>query len=254
MRVSTHPSRGTRSKRAVSDTLAFVLTFSIIITSVGLVYGVGFASLNDIRDGQQEINAQQTFEATSADINEIRDGSAVSRSAQIELRGGSLSVTTDSQVRIAINDSKTVYSGDLGSFVYRIEEGTVMGYEGGATFGKYGTSSVMTSGPKFQCNVESNTTVISVVVLESESGSIGSTGSVVIDADKTNETLVFPTEIAGDQDVDNVTIRISNSPFQTTWTEKFDNWGDWSHVSGNTYKCDTERVYVRKTTVEIVFG
>jgi hypothetical protein len=243
-----------KQDRAVSDTLAFVLTFSIIVTSVGLVYGVGFASLNDIKDNQQGLNAQQTFEVLGDDINAIRDGDAVSSSGRIELREGALAVNMSSQVTVRINGSETVYDEPLGALTYRADETTTMGYEGGAIFGKYQTNSVMDTEPRFQCGSgsRSNTSVISLVVLEPQGPSVGSSGSVGITATKRNATLVFPEGTRADFDVDKVSVTISDSQFQDAWDGEFEDRSKWSR-SGNTYTCNTERVFVRVTVVEVEF-
>ena len=241
-----------RTNRAVSDTLAFVITFSIIVASVGVVYGVGFGSLMDIRDDQQGVNAQQTFEVLGKDISEIRDGGATSSSGRIELREGTLAVNMTSHVTIKINGSETVYDGPLGALTFRVDETTTMGYEGGASFGKYQTNSVMNTAPQFQCGSNSGTTVISLVVLEPQGPSVGSSGTVAITASKKNASLVFPERITADPDVDEVSVTISNSQFQEAWSREFEGRSDWSR-SGNTYTCDTERVFVRVTVVEIEF-
>jgi hypothetical protein len=240
--------------RAVSDTLAFVLTFAIIITSVGLVYGVGFTSLNDIRDGQQGLNAQQTFEGLGEDINGIRDGGPTSSSGRIELREGTLAANTTSHVTVTINGSETVYDGPMGALTYRVDETTTMGYEGGALFGKYQTNSVMNTPPRFQCGSgsSSNTSVISLVVLEPQGPSVGSSGSVAIRATKRNATLVFPERTTADFDVDEVSVTISDSQFQEAWNQEFEDRSKWSR-SGNTYTCNTKRVFVRVNVVEVEF-
>lgn len=232
--------------RAVSDTLAFVLTFAIIITSVGLVYGVGFTSLNDIKDGQQSLNAQQTFGELGENINDIRDGGPKARSKQIELRGGTLTIDTTSQIIIEVNGS-TVYDRPLGTLKYSVDQTNTLGYEGGASFGKYQESSVMESKPGISCGAgsEANTTIISLVVLEADSSSVGSSGTVEITAVEKNETLIYPNQVASNPDVDNVSVTITDSPFQEAWEREFD--------GGNTFTCNTERVFVRVTIIGIEF-
>jgi hypothetical protein len=243
-----------KTNRAVSDTLAFVLTFSIIVASVGLVYGVGFGSLMDIRDNQQGVNAQQTFEVLGEDISEIRDDGATSSSGRIELREGTLAVNTTSHITVTVNGSETVYDGPLGALTFRVDETTTMGYEGGASFGKYQTNSVMNTAPRFQCGSgsSSETTVISLVVLEPQGPSVGSSGTVAITASKKNASLVFPERITAEPDVDEVSVTISDSQFQEAWNREFQDRSGWSR-SGNTYTCDTERVFVRVTVVEVEF-
>lgn len=253
---SSNPNKNVHPQnRAVSDTLAFVLTFAIIVASVGVVYGVGFGSLKDIRDGQQGVDAGRTFKAFGEDLNDIRDGGVDSKSARLALRDGTLAVDTTSRITVTINGSEDyVDDRQLGTLIYRVDEKTTMGYEGGASFGKYGTDSVMNVAPNFKCGsgTAGNTTVISIVVVEQESSSMGSTGTVGITAKKRNETLHFPTQIMAGQDVDNVSVTITDSPFQDAWNSEFDSRSGWSR-SGNTYTCDTDQVFVRVTVIGISF-
>jgi hypothetical protein len=240
-------SRGNSDQRAVSDTLAFVITFSIIITSVGLVYGVGFTSLSDIRDAQLGINAQNTFETVAGDINDIRDREASTRTQQIELRGGSLRVDRGSQIGIEV-DGDTIYDGPLGSLTYEIDEDK-MAYEGGAAFGKYDGSSVVTQKPTFQCNEHSKPALVSITVLKPEV-SKGGSSTVEITAKRENTTLMYPNTTT-DNDPNEVTVTISNSQYQDAWSDVFDTSGGWTHISGNTYECQANQVYVRVTVVQI---
>jgi hypothetical protein len=245
------PNRGTQ--RGVSDTLAFVLTFSIIITSVGLVYGVGFTSLHDIRNDQQAVNAQQSFEAFSTDIDEIRDAGAHTRSSEMSLREGTLAIEDGPEITITINGSNDVYDESVGSLQYSTDQTTV-GLEAGATFRK-DRSSVMLASPRFQCGTDGTPTVISIVVIEPEDPSvtsIGSSGTVGITAQQSSTMLQFPNATSSPQDVNTVSVTMSDSDFQSAWEREFDDRSDWTK-SGNTYTCTTDRVYVRVTVIDIEY-
>lgn len=241
-----------KGERGVSDTLAFVLTFSIIITSVGLVYAVGFSSLMDIRDNQQGINAQNAFATLGEDINEIRDGGATTRSSRLQLRDGSLEVNQDSRITVTINGSETVYDERLGGLIYRTDGSTTIGYESGASFGKYQNSSVMEAPPRFHCGGGSNTSIVSVVLIKPVGPSIGSSGTVTVTATQINNSIIYPEKIVSEPDVDNVSVTISGSPFQEAWNQAFEDQAGWSR-SGNTYTCQTEQVYVRVAIIEVEF-
>jgi hypothetical protein len=47
-------------------------------------------------------------------------------------------------------------------------------------------------------------------------------------------------------------VKITNSRFQEAWDREFDDRPTWS-VSGNTYTCQADRVYVRVTVIGIEF-
>jgi hypothetical protein len=185
----------------------------------------------------------------------IRDGEATSSSGRIELRGGTLDVNTTSHITITVNESsgsKFVFDRPLGALMYRSDETTTLGIEGGASFGKYGSSSVMDVTPRLQCGSGSKPTVISIVVLESSSPSVGSSGTVGITASRKNASLVYPDRITAAPNVDNVSVTVKHSPFQEAWNREFEERSAWDR-SGNKYTCETDRVFVRVTVIEIEF-
>jgi hypothetical protein len=256
----SHDDRNWRSNssvltddRGISDTLAFVLTFSIIITSVGVVYGFGFASLSDIRDDQTEANAQHAFEGIGDDINDIRDTGVPKRSKRIELRGGTIATDTSSQISIEINKTTPAYSGSLGTLTYQLDETTTIGYEGGATFRSESTNSVMHTAPSFQCFENPNKSVISIVVLKDTTpSSVSSSGTISVVATKVKQTLEYPKNLSSTIDVDNVTVTVTGSPYQEAWNREFTERSAWT-VSGNSYTCNTEQVYIRVTEIKITY-
>lgn len=246
-------SSGLTDDRGISDTLAFVLTFSIIITSVGVVYGFGFASLSDIRDDQTEANAQQAFEGIGDDINDIRNTGVPKRSNRIELRGGTIATNTSSQISIEINKTTTAYTGSLGTLTYQLDERTTIGYEGGATFRSEGPNSVMHTTPSFQCFENPNKSVISIVVLKDTSPtSVSSSSTISVMATKVNQTLEYPKNLSSTFDVDTVTVTVTGSPYQEAWNREFSQRSAWS-VSGNSYTCQTDELHIRVTEVEIAY-
>jgi hypothetical protein len=110
----------------------------------------------------------------------------------------------------------------------------------------------MNADPGIECSGGSDTAVVSLVVLQQESPSISSTGTVAITGRKRNVSRVFPDNLTGGQNVTNVSVKITNSRFQEAWDREFDDRPTWS-VSGNTYTCQADRVYVRVTVIGIEF-
>jgi len=143
-----------RDDRSVSDVLAFVLVFSIIITSVGLVYSVGFSSLSDFQESEQKTNAARAFDAFSSVFDDVEEGRAVARNGELRLRGGTIQLSRESEFNISVRDSggTSLWNGTntTGSLLYTAD-GTTIGYGNGGVFRQDGDTSAMINEPSFLC-------------------------------------------------------------------------------------------------------
>ncbi|WP_435360354.1 DUF7289 family protein [Haloarchaeobius sp. DFWS5] len=254
-------------ERAVSDVLAFVLTFGIIITSVGLVYGIGFASLSDFQEGEQKTNAVRAFDALSTTFDDIQAGKGPGRSGSLDLSGGTLQVTNDTDIGVTVEDgggtvlwSSTQFNNSSGSLQYSFE-GTDVAYENGAVFRKDGDSPVMVSEPSFSCQRPAsgpNRAVVSLVVLRSDENAIGGDTNVEIISRKTASTstlqYIYPDRTGGGRGSVDVSVTVDDSAYETAWGRYFDDSdNDWTR-SGNTATCTgADTAIVRVTVVSVEF-
>jgi hypothetical protein len=148
--------------RGVSEVLAFSIVFGIVVTSVFLLYSVGFGSLADLRDSQQQVNSERAFELLGGNLDQIESEGAPKRSSALQLGGGSLAVGDGPQVQVEINDTATVFDGRVGSLQYDVG-GTTYGYEAGARFLQTDTGGLATHEAPFQCDADADTAIVSVV-------------------------------------------------------------------------------------------
>ncbi|QLG62797.1 DUF7289 family protein [Halorarum salinum] len=77
--------RGEATDRAVSETIGFVLVFSLVVSSVGIVYVVGFQGLTEARDGERVDNAERAFEVLAHSIEDLTRRGASSRATEIRV-------------------------------------------------------------------------------------------------------------------------------------------------------------------------
>lgn len=77
--------RGNSGDRAVSETIGFVLVFSLVVSSVGAVYVVGFQGLTDARDGERVDNAERAFEVMAHNVEDLTRRGVGSRATEIRI-------------------------------------------------------------------------------------------------------------------------------------------------------------------------
>lgn len=87
-------------RRGVSEAISFVLIFSLIVTSVGLVYTVGAQELTDVRNYERLNNAERAFDVFADNVEDVSQRGAPSRGTEIKLSDASL--RTEGQTRINV--------------------------------------------------------------------------------------------------------------------------------------------------------
>lgn len=127
------------SERAVSDVIGFILVFSFISLTVGVVSITGFTGLEDRQDVEQVNNAERAFEILADNIEDIERRGAPRRSTEIGLAGAQLSSAETTKVEVTVLDSTTSPPTRLSTNVkilnpirYSAPDGTTLVYENGA--------------------------------------------------------------------------------------------------------------------------
>ena len=87
--------------RAVSDVVGYVLTFSLITISVGVITVGGFSTLEDRQDAERINNAERAFDVLAANVEDIYRGGAPSRATEMRLSGGSIRYGEQITIKIA---------------------------------------------------------------------------------------------------------------------------------------------------------
>jgi len=238
-------------ERGVSDVLAFIIVFSIIITSVALVYGTGFSSLDNVREGEQKANAERAMEALALSMNDIVAGETPRRGGSLNLGGGLLEVAeTETTVEV---DGTEVYNNQTNAFAYTVGTTTVA-YENGGVFRSDRDASVNVRRASMTCTDER--AVISLVVLRTDSGAIDSQGDVEITMAERNSSLVYRDT---DPATETLKVTMDNTQFAGGWERSLNGASeyDWSasNPSDGTVEatCSTDAIIVRVTVIEVTF-
>jgi FlaG/FlaF family flagellin (archaellin) len=238
--------RSSTSHRAVSDVVAFVLVFSIIIASVGVVSVFGFGALDDLQEGEQNANAERAMAAMAVGMEDVLKHRSPRRQLSMNPQGKTLIVAgeTRSNVTITVNltSGGNVTETASGALVYAPEANTEIGYEAGAVVRRERDRATMVRGPLTRCDSGTHASVtMPDLSQDGQAGGISSDGSVAIEARiPNNRRLTSKSVYPGDRlgtDVSNVTIDVSDSAYPSAWEDHLENEG-WVETSSDVYKCD----------------
>ncbi|QGN06252.1 hypothetical protein Hrd1104_02400 [Halorhabdus sp. CBA1104] len=247
-----------QSDRAVSDLVGFILTFSIIMTSVVLVSTVGFAQLDDFKTNQQLDNAESAFEIFANSFDSIEEGGAIIRQESLDLYQGTIGIERGSTATVTLNRASGAdrsLTVPLHALVYS-KGSTNISYESGATFRGREDGGTINQQPGFVCT--DNVAVLSFVTLQSPETSASGGGALEVTAAANGTDLLYPINQSGRGSVSDVTsISVSfASAREDAWLDHFDEAANWT-VSGPTAQCGAsdslDRVFVRRQNVTIEF-
>lgn len=238
-------------ERGISDLVAFVLTFGIIILSVSTVYMLGFDSLEEVRDDEQIRSVDRTMEGVSETLADIHREDAPSRSVAVGLDGGTISVVEESQVRISIetpNETMT-RSIDVGALVLAPNDNAEMVYEGGIAYRTQGDGQFVLSDPAISC--DGRTAVIDISKVTGQL-SISAPGTVELSGRHTSERALYPVAGQWRNNATAVEIEIDDTRNPDAWRQYFETSPDgWTETSDG-YQCSgLDGVSVQTTTVTL---
>lgn len=244
--------RDSSDVRAQSESLGFLLIFSVVILTIGLVTVTGFTGLDNVRDFQRTSNAEQAFIVLANNVDDVVRAGAPDRTTEIRIADASLALeTAETSVTIADGNGTTNATVETHPIVYQSGSGTTIAYRSGALVREDEGSAVLFRDPGFVLTEER---VILPVVNTSPVGGarVGGTTAVSVRTQSGGTRVV-----AAGQSVDNVTLAVS-SPRADVWVryfERFEGGGPVTDVqrSGNTVEAtiDTDRVYVTITRVDV---
>ncbi len=229
--------------RGQTETLGFILVFALITASIGLVYASGFTGLNDVREFEQENNAQRAFEVLADNIEDITHRSAPSRSTEIKLAQAELRI--GEPVEIEVNDPDTTFNNtiEIRPVIYDPDSDTEIVYVQGAVIRSQEESGIVITEGTFLMN--QNRTAIPIIQTRLAGASqISGTTTALLRADLSSTRLLYSNQTSQNKIWLNIT-----SPRAPIWRDHIvDNYEDVScpDLSGNTVSCHvtTDRVYV----------
>lgn len=273
-------SRRTDSNRGVSDVVAFVLTFSIIITGVGVVSTGGFDRLTEFTADQQVDNGERGMEAAAVAVDDVHRSNDTYREFALSLNGGNVwfNETALELKNSGAPDLSGLTPGagpneaqiELNALEHRFDlsdETVNIAYEGGGVF----RSDTARTRYEPGIRVDGDTAIVSLVNLTTDE-SIDRSGAYRPDItlDPTSvpqrspvstdrQFVSFSAEWQGQKRVyetsaDDLEIDVSDTAYPRQWGYFFEEIesGSWDNTN-NVYSfgSDVDTVVIRVSTVEL---
>ncbi|OIB57071.1 DUF7289 family protein [Natrialba sp. SSL1] len=256
-RTEQPPGRFSGDNRGVSEVIAFVLVFGIILSSVALLSMTGFQAMEDYQENEQLQNAERAMDALAENYNDVLQHSAIEeRYAELSLREGTVSTGSDgTELTITIERSDgtsdivkhdfdiggdSTDSFNLGEFAYTTGSDTIA-YDGGAVVRESDYGSAVVRHPHLKCS--DDRAIISLVTIDADERSIQSSDGLGFTMSVDNRT----TELY-DEDIDNVSVSAGSSPAQTAWEDHILERGHWDEG-----ECTAAEVLVTVVEVSIEY-
>jgi hypothetical protein len=249
--------------RAVSDVVSFVLVFSLIAATVGVVTVVGFAGLENARDAERVDNAVRAFDVLADNFEDIYRDSVPGRSTEIKLADARLSLESGTEINVSLPDVPGgTDSASVESIVYTAKDGSALVYETGAIIRVDDGGAVMLQEPKMLFSVDpddgTRTVVVPIIQTRSADEDATAAGSTTV---LVRGDLAVTEVLTSRSSTDNVTLRFTTTPARApVWLRYFESelddpaWeSDCEIVGGETVECtlETDRIYVTATRIDV---
>lgn len=249
-------SRRRSADRGVSEVVGFVLMFSIIIASVGLVATFGFQQLEENRADQELRNAERVMQLVERDYDALQQGEATVRSNEIDASRGSVLFSDDGSIGVFVENSNGATFTDtyqMGTIRYEVDD-TSVAYQGGMVGrASSGQSQRAITPPSIRCSPSQNAAIVSLVTLDTPDRQVSSTVRIV---GRTNGTdIIYPRDRPGTGGgqgprIDGITLFVT-SEYGDAWRSALLDSG-WSNPSPGEFTCPSaDRAYVRRTVVDL---
>ena len=174
--------------RAVSDLVGFVLVFSLITMTVGVVYVAGFTGLEDARDAERVNNMERAFEVLDDNINDVTRNGAPSRATEMKLAEAQLSTSDRRDVSISADGVDPVVARPV-TIRYNPGSDTSIVYENGAVIRVDNGNAVMLEEPDFL--FDDGNVVVRYIEPQGSGQSIGGTSTtVLVRAERTSSKVL----------------------------------------------------------------
>ncbi len=246
-----NPGSFLESQDAVAEVVDFVTILGILIISLSVIGLAGYPALKNAQEARYIENTKLSFVVMAENLNKVALGQAPSKSVELKMYGGRLSVSMDSTIKInatnSTNKEITLFDSTLGTIQNSIGD-TVVAYEGTGVWIKYPQGVTLNAYRPLFAN-QSGALVIPVVQISGNS-SIGGNGLSRIRAEGSPSVSIY-------NNVSNITITIKGD-YVSGWKDYFENinkmgWMTNSSTSG-TYTAVFNRtknldVYILNTQI-----
>lgn len=183
--------RETSTRRAVSQVVSFVLVFSLVATTVGIVSVVGFDGLSDRRDAERVDNAERAFDVLADNVEDVYADGAPSRATEVKLDSAELRTGGITSVKVDFpDDTLGPFDTTLRPIVFEPNgRNSSIVYEAGAIIRVDDGHAVMLREPPLQ--LRQDRSVLPLVATGGNDAVAGST-TVLVRTDETGSIALHP--------------------------------------------------------------
>jgi len=243
------------TERALSEVLGYMFVFTIILTTVAVVFGIGLSGLQDTRNYERVNNAQRAMDVLADNIEDVVQRGAPSRATEIKLTDATFEASSSTTITVTVvNASNTSQSFsppsyELQTLAYDSETGSAVVYEAGAVFRESGDSTTVVRPPSLILSPER---VVVPIVQPVGATSLSSSGSqtILIRSELESKQLA----VSEQRSTYDVTLEIE-TPRADAWETSIETSTEASCTSsGSVVTCtqtDTERVSVAVSRLQI---
>jgi hypothetical protein len=241
-----------RDRRGVSETVGFVLVFSLVLLTVGTVLTVGYGGLQDVRDAERVNNAQRAFDLLANNVEDITVRGAPSRGTEIRLAEATIGPGPPTTLNVSGYDggSLTFSTGNdsLDSVQYAVED-TRIRYAAGAVTRVQPDGSVLLVEPNFV--ISEPRVILPVVELSVENREIAGSRTVLVRSERDLRDVEVDR-----RGLDRLVLNVT-TPATDAWAGYLEGRGmDCTRPDGDRLSCETEdldRVLVVRYTIDVTF-
>lgn len=193
-----NPRSAFADDRAASEALGFVVLFGVILTSVAIMYAVGFGGLQDARDYERVNNAERAFDVLADNVEDVLRRGAPSRAtefklADADLRMGDPVVVNGSVEHVSGTPSGesdfTIPTTEIRPIRYDANTGETIVYVGGAVVRGGADGAAMVREPGYLLTDER--TILPIVETDSrDDTSVSGSTTVLVRTDRSDARLI----------------------------------------------------------------
>ena len=237
-------------ERGVSNVVGYVLVFSLVTVTIGVVFAVGITGVEERQNAERVANVERAFDVFDDNLRDVQRYEDPSRSTEIRLSGGTLSTAETARVQVRNESEAVLLDRRFHSLTYETDD-TTIAYEMGAWFRTDGDATLMRSEPRFVADA-GRTTIPLVLLYPSGDRTVAGEGTVQVRAGglRSNTGPDY-----GAADHETLELRIE-SPRSEAWERYFERADGFGNVSTNgdavtaTLEHD-DTVYVHRVALDL---
>ncbi len=236
--------------RAVSNVVGYVLVFSLVTVTIGVVFAVGITGVEERQNAERVANVERAFDVFDDNLRDVQRYDDPSRSTEMRLSGGTLSTAETAHVRLRNESGAVLLERRFHSLTYEADD-TRIAYEMGAWFRTDGDATVMRSEPRFVADAD-RTTLPLVLLYPSGDRTVAGEGTLQIRAGGLRSNTGPDYGAAGHETLE---LEIE-SPHSAAWERYFERTDGFGNVSATdgavtaTLEHD-DTVYVHRIALDV---